>query len=100
MHVKFNFMGAYMVYINHAVDCGIPLARSDASLIFNSTLEGSQLIFWCDEFPNEITNASCLSDGKWSVDLNQYYNCSTRLQGIHLLITTVIVTACNANYYL
>ena len=64
-----------------AADCGTPLARSDVSLIFNSTLEGSQLIFWCDEYPNEIINASCLSDGRWSVDLNQY-SCSTHPQGI------------------
>ena len=59
-------------FMNHAADCGSPLARSDVSLIFNSTLEGSHLLFWCDESPN---NALCLSDGRWSVDLNQY-NCS------------------------
>ena len=73
--------------MNHPADCGIPLARNGASLLFNSTLEGSQLIFWCDESPNDIFNASCLSDGRWSIDFNQYYdnNCSTRSQGIHLI---------------
>ena len=72
--------------ILYIADCGIPLVRSGA---FNSTLEGSQLIFWCDESPNDTTNASCLSDGRWSVDFNQYYNnnCSTRSQGIRLVTT-------------
>lgn len=73
-------MGAWMVitiihFMNHVADCGTPLARSGVSLIFNSTLEGSQLTFRCDESPNETINASCLSDGRWSVDLNQY-SCS------------------------
>jgi hypothetical protein len=61
--------------MNHAADCGIPLARSDASMVFNSTMEGSRLVFWCNESPNETMIASCLRDGRWSIDANQY-NCS------------------------
>ena len=48
------------------------LVKNDVTLIFNSTLEGSQLVFWCDESPNETMTASCLSDGRWSIDINNY----------------------------
>ena len=52
------------------------LVKNDVTLIFNSTLEGSQLVFWCDESPNETMTASCLSDGRWSIDINNY-SCTT-----------------------
>ena len=61
----------------HAVNCGIPLAKSDITLIFNSTLEGSQLVFWCNESPNDTMIASCLKDGRWSIDISDSdYSCT------------------------
>ena len=50
----------------------MPQVKYDVSLILNSTLEGSQLILWCDEFPNDTTIATCLSDGRWSIDPDGY----------------------------
>ena len=55
----------------------VPLINNNVTLMFNSTLEGSQLMFWCDESPNDTRIASCLSDGKWSVDLSDY-SCATK----------------------
>ena len=60
------------IIIIHAADCGVPLVKSDVSLTVNSTLEGSQLTFWCDESPNDTMTATCLSDGRWSVDIEGY----------------------------
>ena len=56
------------------INCGVPRANNNGgvTLAFNSTLEGSQLEFWCDEYPNDTMIASCLSDGRWSIDLEQY----------------------------
>ena len=63
-----------------AVDCGVPRVKNDVLLIFNTTLEGSQLIFWCDQSPNDTKTASCLSDGRWNVVLDDY---SCTGHGIH-----------------
>ena len=64
-------------YYWHIVDCGVPPVNNGVTLTFNSTLEGSHLLFWCDESPNETMTASCLSDGRWSIDTGQY-SCTTK----------------------
>ena len=64
-------------YYWHTVYCDVPPVNNEITLTLNSTLEGSQLLFWCDESPNETMIASCLSDGRWSVDTGQY-SCTTK----------------------
>ena len=56
----------------HTANCSVPLVKSGVTLMFTSTLEGSQLVFWCDESPNDTMIASCLSNGRWSVDLHDH----------------------------
>ena len=63
-----------------AVSCGLPPEKSGLMLAFNSTLEGSQLMFWCDESPNDTKIASCLEDGRWSVDLEEH-SCTCTTEG-------------------
>ena len=64
------------VHILSKANCGIPLVeRNDIELAYNSTLEGSLLIFWCEDSPNDTLIAQCLRGGRWSVDL-EIYDCN------------------------
>ena len=83
--ILLSLHGHKKVIIIHAVDCGVPLINNNVALIFNSTLEGSQLMFWCDESPSDTMIASCLSDGRWSVDLSGYSCITNGKQLIKLL---------------
>ena len=77
-----------IVYMQHVrkANCGIPdpLVERNIGLTYNSTLEGSQLTFWCKESPNDTFIASCLRGGRWSVDLENY-DCNTFSSNISLL---------------
>ena len=50
-----------------AVNCGEPTRRRDISFKYNSTLFGSELLFWCEDglLKGDVTTAQCIVSGKW-----------------------------------
>ena len=52
----------------HAADCGDLLNDTAIGVMYSSTLEGSPLTFWCQNYPDELFTASCQRNSSWSPD--------------------------------
>ena len=74
--------------ILNAADCGVPIVDSSASVIYNSTLEGSLLVFWCEQFPDDVFTALCHKNGSWSPNPAHNICSSSLLSGISKFIKT------------
>lgn len=70
-----------MLTINIA-DCGVPSSNSHVLLFYNSTMEGSIVIYQCMEglLPNITMNAACQAGGVW-IPNPAMHTCSTPDQG-------------------
>ena len=57
--------------------CGNPSVNSDViSWRYNSTSQAAMILFWCNEFPDEVLTAECDEDGNWSFNFNELIYCS------------------------
>ena len=70
-----------------AAKCEEPMVNSNVSLDYNSTVEGSLLIFWCSDglFPNGVILAQCTKRGVWMPNPAEL-ECSVSLKSTFKLI--------------
>ena len=60
----------------YAATCDMPVLANNSlinlNLMNNSTLEGSEFLLQCAEFPDITATALCLRNGSWSIDVASF----------------------------
>ena len=83
----------YTPYINvYAADCGTPILAADHSIVlmYNLTLEGSLLMFWCEESPYNVVTSLCHRNASWYPNPSDE-DCSINMPGIMKYTNTQVI---------
>ena len=104
-YTRFNVINNNYLLM-HAAICDVPVLMNNSliTLVHNSTVEGSELLLQCVEFPDITATALCLGNGRWSNDVASF-DCtlhnSDPNHGKHLILTgtCIQVLAINIGFH-